>query len=206
MSPRYPMIAPTKLKTDQRRLHRWINGQVWRFFRGVFTYKDIKTGALSGIYTHLLYLPRTLGVDFLSVAKSLAGVKDFPLRCREVAILAIGEYYGAQFELYAHTRIAREVGLSNSQIEDILKGRPPSGGTEQEIISWEVARALVGAGSGFQKGPLSKELWNKAEKAFGKAGAGALIHYTGYYSYTCIILNGAEVPVPEGEQVLAVSE
>ncbi|KAK6527433.1 hypothetical protein TWF694_004422 [Orbilia ellipsospora] len=201
MSSRYPMIALDELNPDQKRFHKWLAIEARRFCRGVFTYQNPKTGAMAGIWTHLLYLPRSLGMKYLSVAKALAIVKGLPLRCREVAILAIGEFYGAQFELYAHTRVARKVGLSDSKIQDILEGRPPLGGSEQEIIAWEVARALVGAGSESQKGPLSEELWSRAERAFGKTGAGALIHYSGFYSYTCIILNGTATPVPAGERV-----
>jgi hypothetical protein len=170
-----------------------------------FTTHDAKTGALIGPYTHFLYLPQTVMNGYGTLAKAIAGVPDFPLRCREVAILAIGEHYGAPYEMYSHSRVGKKVGLSDTQIQDILEGRQPSDATEQELISWEVARALVGAGSTAKKGPLSEELWKKAEQAFGKTGAGALIHFSAYYAYTSVVLNGAAVPVPEGENIWPIT-
>ncbi|RVD89056.1 uncharacterized protein DFL_000078 [Arthrobotrys flagrans] len=135
----------------------------------------------------------------------LAGTKEFSPRCREIATLAVGEYYGAPYELYSHVRLAKAAGLSDLQIEDILEGRAPSGGTEHDLTSWEVARALVGAGNLTKKGLLSEALWKRAEDAFGKSGAGALIHFTGYYAYICMILNAGAVTIPEGEAIWPIS-
>lgn len=157
-----------------------------------------------GPFTQFLYIPKPVSENYIATARGLAGIPDFSPKCREVAILAIGEHYNAPYELYSHVRVAKKVGLEDTQIQDILEGRPPSGGTEQEIVAWEVARALVGAG-GAKKGPLSAELWDRAEKAFGKTGAGGLIHYSGYYAYTSILLNGANVGVPEGETIWPIS-
>ncbi|TGJ68634.1 hypothetical protein EYR41_007673 [Orbilia oligospora] len=107
---------------------------------------------------------------------------------------SIGQYFKQ-----IHSRVAKQVGVEDHQIENILNGKPP-GGTQQEEASWQIARALVE-----QKGPLPVELWSKAESLFGKAGAGALIHYAGFYAYTSIILNGAAVPVPAGEKIWPIA-
>ncbi|KAF3080432.1 hypothetical protein TWF102_008357 [Orbilia oligospora] len=136
---------------------------------------------------------------YFANGSSLSNIVEFPLRCREIAILAVGQYYKADYELYSHSRVAKQVGVEDHQIENILNDKPP-GGTPQEQASWQIARALVE-----QKGPLPVELWSKAESLFGKAGAGALIHYAGFYAYTSIILNGAAVPVPAGEKIWPIA-
>ncbi|EWC46253.1 hypothetical protein DRE_04424 [Drechslerella stenobrocha 248] len=204
---RYPAIAEEALEpgSDQKQLHELMTSDLTKLFGEVFTFQDAKTKALVGLFSHFLYLPAGVFEAFHAQAVVLASVPGFSRKCREIAILTVGEHYGATFELYSHARIAKQVGLSDTQIEDVMGGRPPSGATEEEITTWEVARALSGAGSGSVKGPLSEELWTKAERTFGKTTAGALIHYTGFYAYTCIILNGMAASVPAGEKVWPVS-
>ncbi|EPS44431.1 hypothetical protein H072_1578 [Dactylellina haptotyla CBS 200.50] len=199
-SKRFPPIVPEILDSAQKEVHNYLANEIGQYFQGIFTIQDSKTDALIGPYTHFLYLPQPVASGYFINGSSLSKIPDFPLRCREIAILAIGEHYNAAYELYSHVRIAKKVGLRDEQIEDILRGKCPTGGTEQELVSWEVARALMTV-----KGPLSEDLWGRAEKAFGKAGAGALIHYSGFYAYTCVLLNGAAVSVPEGESIWPIT-
>ncbi|KAF3935029.1 hypothetical protein ABW20_dc0104588 [Dactylellina cionopaga] len=209
MSERYPTIVPDELDSDQRQVHDYITSEITKYFQGAFTIQNEKTGALLGPYTHFLYLPQPVVSAYVGTAKSLAGIPGFTLRCREVVILAIGEYYNAPYELYSHARVARKVGLSDGQIGDILNGKPPSGADIQEELSWEVARALIGANNGSasgRRGRIPEKLWREVDEKFGKAAAGALIHYTAYYAYTSILLNAAAVPVPEGEQIWPIPE
>jgi hypothetical protein len=51
-------------------------------------------------------------------------------------------------------------------------------------------------------GPLKREIWDSVVREFGKQGAMVLVHYCGLYAYTCILLNGCDVPLPEGEKIL----
>lgn len=117
----------------------------------------------------------------------------FPSNARETAILATGEHFGAIYETYAHKAIAVTTGaLSEGQVEDILAGKQPRDGDEGMQVAWEVARALCG-----EKGALREKLWEKASGIFGREGTAALIQYVGVYAYTCMLLNAADVPVPE---------
>ncbi|KAK6510200.1 hypothetical protein TWF481_004916 [Arthrobotrys musiformis] len=206
MAERFPPIVPESLSAPQKAIHDRLSSTIVPYFQNIFTVHDPKSGALVGPYAQFLYLPESVTNGYLAVGLALAEIPDFPIRCREVAILAIGEHYGAPFELYSHVRVARKVGFSDIQIQDMLEGRPPSGATEQEAVSWEVARALVGAGGTVPKGPLPQELWDRAENALGKVGAATLVHYSGYYAYTSVILNGTATPVPEGESIWPIPE
>lgn len=51
-------------------------------------------------------------------------------------------------------------------------------------------------------GPLKKESWDAVVKELGRKGALALVHFVGMYAYTCILLNGCDVPLPEGENIM----
>ncbi len=117
-----------------------------------------------------------------------------PATAREVAILTVGSKYRAAFELYAHEHLAlSETSLTRAQIDEIKAGRKPEGLDEQGNVAWEVAKELVDGGR-----PLGTEKWEKAVRVFGEQGALGLLHYTGYYCYVCVILNGVDAPVPEG--------
>jgi 4-carboxymuconolactone decarboxylase len=54
-----------------------------------------------------------------------------------------------------------------------------------------------------EPGPLSRELWHGCVNEFGRDGALALIHYVGLYAYTCVLLNGCDVALPEGETIMS---
>ena len=168
-----------------------------------FVTRDPETGALQGPFAPLLYLPFDVAANFFRLAASLRLIPSFPIECREIAILTVGEYYGSDFELYSHTRVAQKATmLSNRHIREILDGREPKDCTEQERTTWEISRALLRADGKTIKGSLEPSLWERAVLAFGKVGAQALIHYVGAYAYTCILLNGCAVEVPKGEKVL----
>lgn len=62
-------------------------------------------------------------------------------------------------------------------------------------FAWE---CLEGSG---RRGRLNDEIWGKAAGLWGKKATLALLHYVGVYAYTCILLNGAGVQVPEGESI-----
>ncbi|KAK6495991.1 hypothetical protein TWF481_002020 [Arthrobotrys musiformis] len=199
MSIRYPPITPGALDERQKEVHDLLAGSIGQYFNQIFTIQDKESEALVGPFTQFLYLPKSIASGYFANGSSLSHVAEFPLRCREIAILAVGQYYQADYELYSHVRVAKSVGVEDRQIENILDGRPP-GGTDQEELSWEIARSLVE-----RKGPLPAELWKRAELLFGKPGAGALIHYAGFYAYTSIILNGAAVSVPTGENIWPIT-
>ncbi|KAF3905332.1 hypothetical protein AA313_de0203282 [Arthrobotrys entomopaga] len=201
MSTLYPPIDPEAMSTEQTANYNYMDEVVTRFVAGCFTHKDPETGAHLGIWQHFMHFPSSTFMAYDSLAASLRAHKDFPVKCREVAVLAIGEHYGAQFILYSHTRVANSLGFSDTQIEDLLNGRTLSNGSEEEILTLEITRAMLGSRSNSTKGPLSKELREKAESAFGKVGAGALFHWIGFYIYTSILLNATAIPLPKGEAI-----
>ncbi|KAK6525270.1 hypothetical protein TWF694_005416 [Orbilia ellipsospora] len=194
-STRYPAITPEGLTPEQKKVYDFILPMLSKNFDKA----QDKNSALIGLWQHYIHLPFKVFYEHSQNYKALAQIPDFPLRCREVLILTIGEYYGASYILYSHTRIAKAVGLSDVQIESILENKPP-GGTEQESLCWEIVRALICPGlNGSQKSPLPEDLWERAKNSFGKMGVSALLQWTAFYSGLAMILNGAAVPVPEGE-------
>ena len=46
---------------------------------------------------------------------------------------------------------------------------------------------------------MSAACWNWSRHAFGKGVTVMVVQYVGAYSYTCVLLNGVDKPVPKGE-------
>jgi hypothetical protein len=55
------------------------------------------------------------------------------------------------------------------------------------VLAGELAR---------MRGPLSEESFERASKVLGKAGAAGVIHTTGAFLYSTILLNAADAPTP----------
>ncbi|KAK6345710.1 hypothetical protein TWF718_007619 [Orbilia javanica] len=204
MSERFPSIAPDALTHEQKSIHDLLTDQVARHYGDIFTTHD-DTGALVGVFSQFLYLPASVATGFSGNVLGLATISNLSVKCREIAILAVGEHFGASYELYCHARVAKKAGIPDTQIQDILEGRPPSESNERELLSWKIARELVGAGGTFKKGRLSENLWRSGEEAFGKECLGGLIHFIGFYAYVCITLNAGGILVPHGENIWPIT-
>ena len=130
---------------------------------------------------------------FFGLVSAFSTFTGLPPGAREVAILVVGHKYKAAYEIYAHSLLAQTVGISKAEIEQIIdKGTCPTSLHALHRASFAFAHELLNT-----SGPLSDESWKSATEAFGVDGAKALVHYVGYYSYTCTVLNGFDVKVPD---------
>lgn len=108
-------------------------------------------------------------------------------------ILTVGSHFKAPYETYAHVRVAaRQTDLSQEQIDLIKDGGKPKDLSEADGLAFDAAKALCE-----KPGPLEKGIYDGLVKHFGKKGALAVVHYVALYAYTCVLLNGCDVSVPE---------
>ena len=197
---RFPPISASSFSPEQQRGHEEFSDFCSKAFgeNGKrFIYKD-EDGDLIGPFGPALYTPSIVQplLMFLIAVGKLPGLAPEP---REVAILATGSVYQSPYELYAHVRTAAATTkLSAPQIEAVKNGTKPSEEDaldEQCEVAFDVAVELSS-----KKGPMSDATWKRAEQAFGREGAAALIQICAQYAYTCVCLNAADVVVPEGEK------
>lgn len=126
-----------------------------------FKYKR-SDGAFMGPLPFFLAAPEA-GKAYMAMFNKLAAIPGFPPDAKEVAILAVGSVYKAAYELYAHTNVAvKKAGLSKEVAEAVARGEKPAGLNEQCDVAFDAARYLAGT-----PGPLPKEIWDRAMKAFG---------------------------------------
>lgn len=190
---RYPPRTVSELNSEEKELHQSAQRMVDSMFGDVFTIKA-DDGAFVGPFAPLLYTPSIMEA-FQDMGTTISKTLKISPAAKETAILGVGSVFQAKYELYAHTRLAQKTALSDKQIDLIKQGKKPEGDDkldEECEIAFDVSTQLAG-----KSGPLSDEVWSRANNKFGREQSLALIHLCGYYAHTCFLLNGAAVPVPE---------
>jgi 4-carboxymuconolactone decarboxylase len=117
-----------------------------------------------------------------------------PEPLNEMAILITGRFWSAQFEFWAHSRLARTAGLDGAIIDAIAEGRRPSTMSDDERIVYDFCTQL------FRDKAVSDRTFRVAVDRFGEQGVIDLIAACGYYSIVSMVLNVDRYPLPAGEE------
>lgn len=118
---------------------------------------------------------------------------SLPKRLSELAILVTARYWKAQFEWYAHERMAREGGLAQPIIDAIRERLPPPGMQDDEKAVYEFASEA------YALHYVSNETYQRAVKLLGQQAVVELVGILGYYCLVSLTLNIFQVGLPEGE-------
>lgn len=114
-------------------------------------------------------------------------------RVREIAICVTAASLKAEYEWFAHARIAREAGVSEAALEAIRVGERPDGLPEDEATAYAFAEELM------RTKHVSDATYASAIDMFGDEGVVEIVAACGYYTLVGLTLNVARVPLPEGE-------
>lgn len=118
---------------------------------------------------------------------------SLPRDLSELAICLIGRHFKAQFEFYAHARLAREAGLSADIVEAIrVRATPPFRRDVEKVVYDFVTEYL-------DTNRVAAPNYKRAVDAFGEQGVVDLVGVCGYYMLVSMTLNVFEVPLPPGE-------
>ena len=113
-------------------------------------------------------------------------------RLIELAIVTVGARWKAEFEWWAHARMAREQGVPDLVIEAIGRGEEPAFEADDERVVYAVARQLT------ETGQLDQPGYDSASRLLGDEGMVELVALCGYYTLVCYLLNAFAVPLPPG--------
>jgi 4-carboxymuconolactone decarboxylase len=119
-----------------------------------------------------------------------------PPRLNEMAIIMAGRKWTAQYEFYAHRRLAIEAGLKTEICDAIAAGTRPVGMQDDEAAVYDFCTELLGTGQ------VSDDTFKRIADRFGERGVVDLIGAVGYYSLVSMVLNVDRVPLPAGEKPL----
>ena len=113
-------------------------------------------------------------------------------RLSELAIITVGARWKAEFEWWAHARMAREQGVPDLVIEAIGRGEEPAFEADDERVVYAVARQVT------ETGQLDQPGYDAASRLLGDEGMVELVALCGYYTLVCYLLNAFAVPLPPG--------
>jgi 4-carboxymuconolactone decarboxylase len=107
-----------------------------------------------------------------------------------------GRKWTAQYEFYAHRRLAIEAGLKTEICDAIAAGARPAAMQDDEAAVYDFCTELLGTGQ------VSDDNFKRIADRFGERGVVDLIGAVGYYSLVSMVLNVDRVPLPAGEKPL----
>lgn len=174
---RFPPIPPERMTPEQRAAAEAIASG--------------PRGGLRGPFSALLRSP-VLADRFQRVGEYLRFNSSIPAALNELAILITAREWTAQYEWYAHHRLAMQAGLSPAIAQAIAEGRRPEGMSADEALVYDFCTEL------HRTRTVSDATFERARARFGEQGVVDLIGVSGYYVAVAMVLNVAQVPLPEG--------
>ena len=184
---RLRMLTPDELNSDQQAVYDGLTtGE--RGKRSNLTFED---GSLVGPYNAMLYSPLT-GNRFQSLGESLRFTNQLPQNQLEIAILVVAAEWRADFEWWAHARLAKAAGVDGDVIEAIKGGDQPTFSDDGEALVHAVATELL------RTHRLEDGTYARAVEQLGEPALIDLQLLMAYYTGISMLLNSFEIPLPEG--------
>lgn len=187
---RLPLLDPRALKGEQAQLYQVMNSTLVSWanangFRGA-----TEDGKLIGPFNPYLY---STGITpgFLKWMEADANHTSLNKRVHEVVILSVGAVWKSPFELYAHSAVARKVGLPEAAVSALVQGGSSDELADDEVVAHRFARQLA------SERRVDDDLYREAEAIFGRTGLVDMTYLIGLYLLTCALLNVFEIPAPE---------
>jgi 4-carboxymuconolactone decarboxylase len=112
----------------------------------------------------------------------------------EIAICVTAAHYRAEFEWWAHSRMAHEAGVPEHVTKAIRTGHQPEFDNDRPRAVWRVAKALN------ERHRLTDAEFTEARTVLGEQGLVDVVGLCGYYALVSLTLNTFEVPVPDGSR------
>jgi 4-carboxymuconolactone decarboxylase len=177
MTERFPQIAYDSLAPEVRTLADDI--------------LRVSSAGLGGPYNALLRSPEMArrAFDFLDYLRFKTSVK---LRLNELAILIQARIANAQYEWWAHERIARKAGLSDAVMRELQQCQRPQSMQADERLVYDYCVQLS------LNHRVPDDLWQEAVAQMGEQAVVDLTVLSGTYVMVSMLLNATQVGIPDG--------
>lgn len=140
-----------------------------------------------------VYLRSPILADQLRrVAEHIRFKSSLPFKLNEFAILVTARHWGAQYEWFAHHRLALKAGLNPAIAEELSQGKRPTGMDADETAIYNFSHELHNTHQ------VSDATYKAVVDKFGEQGAVDLIAVNGYYVLVAMALNVDRTPLPGG--------
>ena len=176
--PRFTTLTPDSMTADQKRVADAIQA-------------GPRGAGLRGPFNALLRSPELCDL-VQRVGAYVRYSTSLPQPLNEMAIIMAGRKWTAQYEFYAHRRLAIEAGLSPAITDAIAANQRPAGMAKDEETVYDFVSEMLATGS------VSDASFQRVKDAFGERGVVDLVGAVGYYSLVSMTLNVAQVQLPAG--------
>ncbi len=190
---RLPIIQSQDLTPAQQRIFDSVTGGKRKTVSSTGS-PVTEEGGLRGPFNALLYSP-ILGDAVQRVGEAVRFEGTLPAQLRELAILTVAAEWQANFEWWAHEKIARDVGLDEALITGVKTGTLPATVATAQQMVYGFAREVI------EHHRVSDERYSAVVAMFGEAAVVELVILLGYYTLVAMTLNVFAVAVPDGETV-----
>jgi len=152
----------------------------------------VSSAALGGPYNALLRSPDMARrcFDLLDYLRFKTSVNK---RLNEFAILIQARLSNAQYEWWAHERIARKAGLSEVVMSSLRECRRPDGMQPDEALVYDFCVQLS------LNHRVPDDLWTRAVASMGEQQVIDLVVLSGTYVMVSMLLNATQVGLPSDD-------
>ena len=187
---RIPLFDPQALTPEQEAVYTTIDKAMVPWANSAGFKAKLANGKLIGPFNTILASPE-IASSFLALQGSEQEHTSLSERMRQVVILTVGAVYQSDYELYAHSAVAKKAGLAQDAIRALAQGEEADELTPEERLAQRFTKQLT------TEHQVDDELYREAISAFGVAGIVDLIFLAGCYYTVSSLLNAFRVPVPE---------
>ena len=180
-----PLLGRSDLNAEQKELWDYI----LKGPRGVGLGESIKF--LPGPFNPWMQIP-SFGKVAAEMGERLRFHSELSGKHRELAILTTSAHWKAQFEFWAHSRMARAGGLPDSVINALRAGTPVPYEDDQQRLVHMISKDLV------ETGRPRTHLAEQLADGLGLPAVVELVALVGFYCMVSFTLNAFDVPLPEG--------
>jgi len=187
---RLPLLDPKSLVGEQAELYQTLKTKLVTWAEESGFKGQTPEGELIGPFNPYLYSTGITPGFLAWMAADKTGT-TLDKRVHEIVILSVGAVWRSPYELYAHSAVARKVGVPEAAIQALVAGEHTDELTPAEQAARRFATQLA------SERRVDKEIYGKAERFFGKRGLVDMVYLVGLYLLTCALLNAFEIPSPE---------
>ena len=148
-------------------------------------------GGLIGPFNAWVHAP-VVGKRLSGLGATLRFETSMERRLLELAIIVVAAHWKAEFEWWAHARMAREHGVADEIVDAIWRGETPAFAADDEALVYDFARQLM------MGGRVDDPTYTSAVELLGNQGVVELVSLCGYYTLVSFTLNAFTVPLPPG--------
>ncbi|HJN91883.1 MAG TPA: carboxymuconolactone decarboxylase family protein, partial [Dehalococcoidia bacterium] len=148
-------------------------------------------GSLIVPFNAMLYSP-VAGDAVQSLGATLRFETSLPQNLAELAIIVTAREWTAQFEWWAHARMAVSAGVDASIVDAVRERRQPKFTDPAESAIYDFCSELLGTRR------VGDATYAATREILGEAGVMELVWLQGYYGLVSMTLNVVEIPLPDG--------